>query len=490
MELASKLSLDYVKSLESNKDNGRRVIEDPEIIGDQSIVRRSLHKELQDEELPDEQVVAELHRDATPGLVHTGSGRYFGFVIGGTLPAAIAADWLTSAWDPNAGAYFVSPSSAIAEEVAAGWVKDLLGLPSSASYAFVTGCQMAHVVALASARHRLLRERNWDVESQGLWGAPPIRVLVGQHHETIVRALRFLGMGNRVIEVVAVKHNGTIDVDDLRKKFEQDPDTATIVSLAAGELNTGMYDPIGDVCDVAHRYGAWVHVDGAFGLWAAASKRFKHLVGGLDKADSWAVDAHKLLNVPHDVGMVFVAHPESHRAAFQMHADYAVALNPQDEPRNQFDYGPEWSRRARGFVVYAALRSLGRNGVARLVENNCDLASELVDKLGHLDGVEVLARPILNQGLVRFVDPTGMEADHDRYTDKIISQIQKTGIVWFGGTKWNGMRVMRISVCSHRTCSNDVDIAVNVVKQVLFESQQPPEPAQHLTVDTSIQCNK
>ena len=475
MELASTLAQDYVASLDSRKvttPTHNRTESDP--VKNPELVRRRLTKELTQQGLPNDQVIQDLYNDMVPGLIHTASGRYFGFVIGGTLESAIAADWLVSAFDQNAGAYFASPSSAVIEECAATWLQELLGLPVSVSYAFVTGCQMAHVTALATARHYLLQHRvRWNVEEQGLWDAPKIRVLVGPHHETIVRAIRFLGMGTNSIQHVATTEAGTMDVQDVRSRLCNDKNVLTIVCLAAGELNQGLFDPIGTICDVAHEYGAWVHVDGAFGLWAAASPKYRHLLHpGLDKADSWSTDGHKVLNVPQDVGIVFTAHPDSHRAAFQLHPDYAVAT--PDAVRNQYNYGPEWSRRARGVVVYAALRSLGRQGVARLFEQCCELAHNLVEQLGRLESVQVLARPIVNQGLVRFLDPSVVDKDddtaaHDAYTDQMIDKIQSTGVVWFGGTKWHGMRVMRISVCCHRTTQADIDLAVQVVQQVLLE---------------------
>lgn len=452
LERAAQLAAEYIESFDHHKVS--------EVV-DPAVLRDKLHKPLTDDGLPPLQVINELAEDARDGLLNSAGGRFFGWVIGGGIPVSIAADWLASAWDQNAGAYACSPTASIIEEVVADWLKDILGLPQHASYAFVTGCQMAHVTALAAARHKVLADKGWSVEEQGLAGSPPIRVLVGEHHETLVRALRHLGIGSNAIVQLAQKEDGTIDVADLKIELEKSPGTPTIVSLAAGDLNRGAFDPFDAVCDLAHAHDAWVHVDGAFGLWVASSPRFRHLVKGIEKADSWATDAHKWLNVPYDSGIAFVADPESHRIAMTMPAPYAVAV---EDVRDEFEWGPEWSRRARGIPIYAALRALGRNGVANMIERCCDLASELVTQLDELPGVEVLARPIINQGLVRFRDAQG---DHDARTDQVIARVNASGEAWFGPTVWNGMRVMRISVSNFRTSQNDVDRAVAAIKSVM-----------------------
>jgi glutamate/tyrosine decarboxylase-like PLP-dependent enzyme len=431
---------------------------------DVAALREGLMHELGDEGVPATRVIEELARDVDPGLLRTGSGRFHGWVIGGTLPVAIAADWLTATWDQNAAAHACSPAAAVVEEIAAGWVKDLLGLPASASFAFVTGCQMAHVTSLAAARHHLLDARGWDVRERGLSGAPPIRVLVGEHHETLLRALRLLGIGTNAVERVAQSEDGPLDVGDLERVLARDPGAPTIVALAAGDLNRGAFDPFAEACERAHARGAWVHVDGAFGLWAAASPRFRHLVRGVEQADSWATDAHKWLNVPHDCGLALVAHPASHRAAMSIPVSYRVDV---EGVRDQFEWGPDWSRRARGFATYAALRALGRRGVAELVERCCDRARDLVRGLGELPGVEVLSAPVINQGLVRFTDPDG---DHDARTEAVIRRIARSGAAWFGPATWRGMRVMRISVSSWRTSAGDVERTVAAVAAALGSS--------------------
>jgi len=434
---------------------------------DPGVLRAKLTKELTADGVPGLQVIDELARDAEEGLLHSAGGRFFGWVIGGGLPVSIAADWLTSAWDQNAAAYSCSPSAAIIEDVVGAWLKDILRLPEGASFALVTGCQMAHITALAAARHRILADRGWSVERQGLAGCPRIRVLVGEHHETLLRALRHLGIGTDAVVQVAQKDDGTVDVSAMRAALEADADAPTIVALAAGDLNRGAFDPFGEVCDLAHAHGAWVHVDGAFGLWVAASDRLRHLVAGIEKADSWATDAHKWLNVPYDSGLAFVADPESHKAAMTIPVAYKVEV---ENVRDQFEWGPEWSRRARGIPLYAALRSLGRNGVAGIIERCCDLTLELVDGLAALPGVEALTAPIINQGLVRFLDRgdgAGGALDHDARTDQVIARINASGEAWFGPTTWNGMRVMRISVCNFRTSKDDITRTIAAVREAL-----------------------
>ena len=454
LKRAAELAADYIESLDHQKVSEEL---DPVALRDQ------LHKELTADGLPPLQVINELAEDARDGLLNSAGGRFFGWVIGGGIPVSVAADWLTSAWDQNAAAYACSPSAAIIEDVVAGWLKDILGLPSQASYAFVTGCQMAHVTALAAARHKILADRGWSAERQGLAGSPPIRVLVGEHHETLLRALRHLGIGTDAVVQVAMKDDGTVDVTSLKTELEKNPDMPTIVSLAAGDLNRGAFDPFDEVCDLAHALNAWVHIDGAFGLWVASSPRYRHLVKGVEKADSWATDAHKWLNVPYDSGIAFVADPEPHKIAMTIPAPYKVEV---EDVRDQFEWGPEWSRRARGIPLYAALRTLGRNGVAEMIERCCDLTRDFVLELGRLPGVEVMTTPVINQGLVRFLDPDG---DHDARTDQVITRINASGEAWFGPTVWNGVRVMRISLSNFRTTPDDIERAVAAIK-VAMES--------------------
>ncbi|MDT7579860.1 MAG: hypothetical protein QOK35_1124 [Pseudonocardiales bacterium] len=284
------------------------------------------------------EVVAELAAAAEPGVLASSSGRFFGFVVGGAMPAAVAADWLTSAWDQNAGLYVLGPAAAVVEEVAGGWLAELLGLPAGVSVGFVTGAQMANVTGLAAALTDVLGRAGWDLASAGLWGAPPVRVLAGeQRHGTIDRALRFLGVGTAAVVPVASDGQGRMRVDALARAFD-DGSGPVIVCAQVGNVNTGAVDPVGEICDVAHRHGAWVHVDGAFGLWAAASPRLRHLVAGVERADSWATDAHKWLNVPYDSGLVLCAHPQAHRAAMGTRAGYLV--HGADGERDALDWGP------------------------------------------------------------------------------------------------------------------------------------------------------
>jgi glutamate/tyrosine decarboxylase-like PLP-dependent enzyme len=461
LERAAQLAGEYVDSLDT-----RRVGDET----DPAVLRARLEKELTDDGLPPLQVLEELAADAEDGLLTSASGRFFGWVIGGGIPVSIGADWLTSAWDQNAAAYSCSPSASIVEDVAARWLKDLLRLPADASFAFVTGCQMAHITGLAAARHSVLAARGWSVEERGLAGSPPIRVVVGEHHETLPRALRHLGIGTDAVVQIAQLEDGTLDVAALEAELDRDADAPTIVALAAGDLNRGAFDPFDAVCDLAHARGAWVHVDGAFGLWVAASPRLRHLVRGIEKADSWATDAHKWLNVPYDSGIAFVADPEAHRAAMTIPVGYRVEV---DGGRDQYEWGPEWSRRARGFPLYAALRTLGRNGVAGMIERSCDLTTELVARLAELPGVEALTTPVINQGLVRFLDPDTERGDHDARTDAVVRRINASGEAWFGPTTWHGKRVMRISVCNYRTSAEDVDRVVAAVAAALEVEGQP-----------------
>jgi glutamate/tyrosine decarboxylase-like PLP-dependent enzyme len=390
---------------------------------------------------PARTVIAELAAAADPGLVAEASGRYFGFVVGGAVPAALAADWLTSAWDQNAGLYVLGPSASIVEQAAGTWLVELLGLPRHVSFGFVTGGQMANFTALAAARHHVLANVGWDVERDGLQGAPKIRVVVGaKRHGTIDRALRMLGLGAPT-DVVPVDGEGRMLASALRIG-----DEPTILCAQAGEVNTGASDPfhaIADVRDAAPN--AWVHVDGAFGLWAAATDSLRHYVDGVERADSWSTDAHKWLNVPYDSGLVFTAHPDSHSAAFSARAAYLIV---DDDKREQLDWNPEHSRRARGFAVYAAIRSLGRTGIAELVERTCAHAKTFAARL-ELMGAEVLNTVELNQVLFRFPD--------DARTEAVLAGVQASGEAWMSGTVWEERPAIRISVSNWQTSDEDVE---------------------------------
>jgi glutamate/tyrosine decarboxylase-like PLP-dependent enzyme len=389
-------------------------------------------------------VLAALVEAAEPGLVATPSGRYFGFVIGGGVPAAVAADMLASVWDQNAGLYAGGPAASVVEEVCRGWLAELLELPPHVSVAFVTGTQMAHVTALAAARHHVLARAGWDVAANGLAGSPPIRVVVGEkRHATVDRALRLLGIGASSLEIVPADDQGRMRVDEL-------PDLGggpAIVCGQAGEVNTGAFDDLEAIADAAAEGGAWFHVDGAFGLWAAVSPELRHLVRGSERADSWTTDAHKWLNVPYDSGFAFCAHPEAHRAAIGVTASYLVHADDGRE-RDQMDWTPEFSRRARGFAVYAALRSLGRSGVVDLVERCCAHARRFASLL-EAGGASILNDVVLNQVLVRLGD--------GETTREVIRRVQADGTCWLSGTDWRGEHAMRISVSNWRTTEEDVE---------------------------------
>ncbi len=396
------------------------------------------------------EVVARMAEAVDPGVVASPSGRFFGFVIGGATPAALAADWLTATWDQNAGLYAAGPAAAVVEEVAGGWLRDLFGLPEHASVGFVTGAQMSHVTALAAARHEVLRRAGWDVETGGLHGAPRIAVLAGaDRHSTIDRALRFLGIGTAALVPVLVDGEGRMVPAALREALDA-VDGPAIVCAQLGNVNTGAFDPIGAICDVAHAAGAWVHVDGAFGLWAAASATLRHLVAGVGRADSWTTDAHKWLNVPYDSGLVFCAHPAAHRAAMGVRASYLVHAGGDE--RDALDYNPEFSRRARGFAVYAALRALGRDGVETLVDRSCALARRFAQRMSG----RVLNDVVLNQVLV------GLGPD----TADIVRRVQAEGTCWVTGTSWQGRPAMRFSVSNFSTDESDIDRAAETILRI------------------------
>jgi glutamate/tyrosine decarboxylase-like PLP-dependent enzyme len=393
---------------------------------------------------PARTVVAELAAAADKGIVAEPSGRYFGFVIGGAVPASIAADWLTSTWDQNAGLYVGSPAASVVEEVAGRWLVDLLGLPERSSFGFVTGAQMATFTALAAARHHVLAQAGWDVERDGLTGAPRVRVVVGaKRHGTIDRALRMLGLGAPT-DVIPADDQGRMRTDELAIG-----DAPTIVCAQAGEVSTGAFDDFRAIVDARDAApNAWVHVDGAFGLWAAVSPALRPLVADVERADSWATDAHKWLNVPYDSGIAFTAHPESHSAAFSARAAYLVH---DDDKREQLDWNPEHSRRARGFAVYAAIRALGRDGITELIERTCAHARTFAAGLEDL-GAEVINDVVLNQVLFRFPD--------DAQTEAVLAGVQAGGETWMSGTVWDGRPAIRISVSNWQTSDADVGQAL------------------------------
>jgi glutamate/tyrosine decarboxylase-like PLP-dependent enzyme len=429
-------------------------------------LRANLGKQWNAEPIPSLQVVDELVRDTAGGLLGSAGGRFFAWAIGGSIPAALAADWLTSAWDQNAALYACAPAAAVVEEVAGDWLKQVLGLPPIASFALVTGCQMAHATCLAAARNELLRRRNWDVERDGLSGAPRIRVLASNRHGSIERAVRLLGIGEgNVVDLPldATERTAPATLEAALREHRADP---LIVVLQAGDLNTGSFDRYRELIPIAREYSAWVHIDGAFGLWIAASAQHRALLDGFETADSWATDGHKWLNVPFDCGYAFVANPQAHRAAMSHRASYLVH---DADARDQIDWNPEWSRRGRGFATYAALRALGSCGMEDLVDRCCRHAKTLVAGLGLLPGVQVLWPPVINQGLVRFLDPAAGADDsaHDRQTDLVIARLASRGDAFFMGTTWRGRRAMRVSVLNWQTQHTDVERAIAAVREAI-----------------------
>lgn len=425
-------------------------------------LRAALGGPLADDGRDPAQVVAELARAADPGLVASAGPRYFGFVVGGSVPAAVGADWLTSAWDQNAGIYVLSPAAAVVEEIAAGWVLELLGLPKSASVGFVTGCQMANFTCLAAARHAVLRGAGWDVEERGLYGAPEIDVVVGaEAHVTIFTALRMLGLGASRVITVPADGQGRMRADALKDALARGS-RPTIVCAQAGNVNTGACDPFDAIADLTRTRKAWLHVDGAFGLWAAATPAYRALVAGVARADSWATDAHKWLNVPYGSGLAIVADSAAHRAAFTANAAYLEKA--QDQRRDPEDWTPEFSRRARGFPLYAALRSLGRTGVTAMIDRACAIARRMAERLGAAPGVTVLNDVVLNQVLVRFTSPGG--GDADAFTRSVVEGVQREGTCWLGGTTWQGRAAMRISVSNWATTPADADRSVDAILRV------------------------
>jgi len=415
-------------------------------------LRAALGGPLPRDPIAPERVAADLIRAADPGIVATTGPRYFGFVTGGALPATLAAEWITAIWDQPASLYVLSPAASVVEEVAAAWLLELLGLPAGASAGFVTGCHMANFTALAAARHEMLRRAGWDVEAAGLNGSPTLRVVVGDEvHVSVLGALRMLGIGTRQVARADADAQGRMQPAALEAALSAGAGPA-IVCAQAGNVNTGAFDPLDDIAAIARRHGAWLHVDGAFGLWAAVSDALRHHTRGLALADSWATDAHKWLNVPYDSGLVFVAHPAAHRAAMSLTAAYLV--RSPDEPREPMDWTPESSRRARGFAVYAALRSLGRSGIADLVDRCCRLARRFAGRLQQERGLVILNDVVLNQVLVRVVPASG---DADAATRAALARVQAAGTCWLGGTRWHGMDAMRISVSNWSTTEEDID---------------------------------
>ena len=416
---------------------------------------------LPDGPTPADRVVDELLAAAEGHLVGTVGPRHFGFVIGGSTPASAAADILAVGWDQNAFSAALSPAAEGAERAAGGWVKDLLGLPSSASVGFVTGAQAANTVGLACGRHWVLERAGHDVETDGLIGAPRVRVVGGfERHATIDRSLRLLGLGTASFVGVLTDDQGAIDVDDLEVVLAQEPERPAIVCLQAGNVNTGASDAFARAVPMAKDAGAWVHVDGAFGLWAAASPGRAHLMDGVDGADSWATDAHKWLNVPYDSGLAIVRDPALHGRTMSYAAAYLTGSGGTEFSLG--DLVPDSSRRARGFAVWAALRELGRSGVADLVERTCLLAGRMAERLAE-GGATIANDVVLNQVLVGFGDVSLTDGSDGSRTDAIVAEVQRDGTCWLGATTWHDQRLIRVSVSNATTTEADIDASAAAI---------------------------
>ena len=395
-------------------------------------------------------VLQQLDEIGSPATMAMAGPRFFGFVIGGALPVTVAAGWLATAWDQNTGLYNSTPGTAVIEQVALNWLIDVLALPKGIAGGFVTGTTVAHITALAAARHVVLVKVGWNVEADGLFGAPPITVITGaEAHPTLFKALGVVGFGRTRVVKVPTDAQGRMRADAMPRI-----EGPTIVCVQAGNVNTGAFDPIGEICDHAHESGAFVHVDGAFGLWARASREQAHLAEGIERADSWATDGHKWLNVPYDSGIAFVRDGDALRAAMAVNAEY---LPTESTHRNPSDYTPELSRRARGVEVWAALLSLGRDGVEELVSRNCRQARRFAERLSAA-GFEILNDVVLNQVLVSF-------GDAER-TARVITAIQADGTCWAGITKWQGKTAMRISVISWATTDDDVELSADAMIRI------------------------
>jgi glutamate/tyrosine decarboxylase-like PLP-dependent enzyme len=418
-----------------------------------------------------------LIESAEKGLINSTGPRYFGFVIGGSTPVSVTADWLTSIWDQNAQVYSTSPAASIIEDVVAKWLLDLLALPKEAGLGLVTGAHMANFTALTVAKNAVLQQDGWDSEVDGLQGSPHINVVCGECcHATVLSAIHLMGLGNNNIRTVRADDEGRMDLEAF--KYTLDKCTGpTIVCVQAGNVNTGAFDPIAGIIESAKERSAWVHVDGAFGLWANVSPRFKNLVSGVQEADSWATDAHKWLNVPFDSGIVIVRDPEIHRNFKTGRCAYAGP--PCEDCRDGSQWVPENSRRARGFVLYAALRHLGRKGVSELVDNSCDLAQAFASELSQLPNVRILNRVVLNQVLFR-IEPESV-SDIDAFNTAVALRIQGEGICWMGTTQWHGLTALRISVSNWSTTINDVRQSIASIMESIEREMATCSPTQACT---------
>ena len=411
------------------------------------------------------EIVDHLARAADPGIVASAGPRYFGFVIGGSLPSALAADWLTSAWDQNGFVFAMSPAAMAAEEIAAAWLLELLGLPEGCSVGFTTGVTMASFTGLAAGRHAILERIGYDVENEGLTGAPEIAVVTGaEAHATVFVSLQMLGFGKARVHRVEADAQGRIKPAALAATLSELRDRPALVVAQSGNVNTGSFDPLVEIVAATREHpNAWLHVDGAFGIWAAVAPSLRHLVAGIGGADSWSTDAHKWLNVPYDSGVAIVRDPAAHRAAMHHGAAYYVTGGPGE--RDGSHWVPDSSRRARGFAIYAAIRELGRSGLVDLIERSCALARRMADALRTAPDTEVLNDVVLNQVLVRFSVPGGSPEDADAFTRDVIAAVQADGTCWLGGTVWHGVAAMRISVSNWSTTEADIDVSAAAIRR-------------------------
>jgi glutamate/tyrosine decarboxylase-like PLP-dependent enzyme len=415
-----------------------------------------------------------------PGLIASAGPRYFGHVISGAHPAALAMDWMTAAWDQNAVLYATSPANAVLEDVVGGWLIDLFGLGAvqrKISFGFVSGCQMAHVTALLTARHAMLARSGWDVERWGLIGAPNLRVLVGADaHGTVATALQYIGLGRDRAITIASDSQGRMDVRHLHDVLTESSDPA-IICAQAGGVNTGAFDDFQAIARIASDAGAWLHIDGAFGLWAAASPTHRHLTAGIELADSWATDAHKWLNVPHDSGIVLTAHPAVHRAAMSVPGEAYLQRAEDGSRRDPYQWVPEMSRRARVFAIHAALLAFGRRGLAEMIDRCCCLARRMRNQLCHDAAIAILNDVVLNQVLFTVLPPAGIDAD--TFADQLAAAIQAEGTCWLGATTWRGRRALRLSICNYRSTEADIDESATAIRAVIAQLSERLAYRQH-----------
>lgn len=427
-------------------------------------VLRALDRPLPETGIPAERVIRELVNDVGPGLVATGSPRFFGFVMSGATPASLMTDWLTSTWDQNAQVYATSPAAAAVEVVTARWLLEILGLPAESSVGFVTGCQMANFTALATARNTVLERAGWDFDQHGLVGAPPVTIFLSEcAHGTVRSALRLAGFGSAQIREIAADAEGRLDTRALAEAIRRATGQPMILSLQAGNVNTGAFESFAAIADLVRTENAWVHVDGAFGLWASASPELKGRLCGVERADSWATDAHKWLNVPFDSGLVIIRDAAQHRRLKTRRCAYAGG--EAEDRRDGSTWVPENSRRARAFVLYAALRELGRSGVGAIVERCCRLARQFAAGAAQLPHAQVLNEVVLNQVLVRLAPPDGV--DGEAWHRAITAQLQEEGRCWLGTTVWRGETVLRLSLCNRTTTEADIALTLEALARAI-----------------------